>query len=758
MNYFKMVCWGYGLLLMSSAQAHGPQPMPLQRVPIPPVPGLVDGADPIVVNKDVAVALGKALFWDVNVGSDGQACASCHFHAGADTRVTNQLNPGQRSGNATGQTFQSMYSNSGGPNYTLTSSDFPLQRYSNPLNKTSGVTFSTDDVVGSAGTFGGAFSGVSKFTGANDQCGRSANATFNVNHVGVRGVTPRNAPTVINAVFNYRQFWDGRANNVFNGSSIWGDRDPNAGVWVKTSALSAQKQRLELINSALASQALGPPLDHTEMSCAQRKWPDIGRKLLLRQPLQNQKVHYQDSVLGAYSLSSIGNLQPGLNTTYQALIKKAFNQKYWSVLGTAQGQFGSPIGGPAYQQIEANFSMFFGLAVQLYESTLVSDQAPIDLTARDASNNPTWTNLGYTQAQITSLNNGRLAFENNHCQICHGGPVATIAAIVPNATLVSTTAGMTYGPSFYPIPYGPQALGLSNGAAAAGITLHGNVITRDLTTDGNGNQYAKLMDFGFVNTGVADPNADPGVDNVDDFGNPLSFTKQYIQYLLNNPAGIVDGIVKSQWSCDFLQPLANNDLVSGTWFGILDGLIADGSKENLSRNTDCLLGTSAFLPTASAAQANLSGVKMQYATKAAFKVPTLRNVELTGPYMHNGSMATLQQVVEFYARLNNFDNADKHTVTTQINLSSANSAIAKQRTDLIAFLKSYTDDRVRYQQAPFDHPEIQVLHGHSGNNLSVTPGNALTADLGQDVLMTIPAVGATGSADPLLSFDSGLAP
>ena len=40
------------------------------------------------------VALGKALFWDGAVGSDGQACASCHFHAGADPRIVNQLSPG----------------------------------------------------------------------------------------------------------------------------------------------------------------------------------------------------------------------------------------------------------------------------------------------------------------------------------------------------------------------------------------------------------------------------------------------------------------------------------------------------------------------------------------------------------------------------------------------------------------------------------------------------------------------------------------
>ena len=38
----------------------------------------------------------------------------------------------------------------------------------------------------------------------------------------------------------------------------------------------------------------------------------------------------------------------------------------------------------------------------------------------------------------------------------------------------------------------------------------------------------------------------------------------------------------------------------------------------------------------------------------AFKVPGLRNVELTGPYFHNGGQATLGQVVEFYDRQADF--------------------------------------------------------------------------------------------------------
>src|SRR3954447_13877920 len=64
---------------------------PLSTVPVPPVPGI----NQYVANRASAVALGKALFWDMQTGSDGvQACASCHFNAGADSRSKNQANPG----------------------------------------------------------------------------------------------------------------------------------------------------------------------------------------------------------------------------------------------------------------------------------------------------------------------------------------------------------------------------------------------------------------------------------------------------------------------------------------------------------------------------------------------------------------------------------------------------------------------------------------------------------------------------------------
>ena len=49
------------------------------------------------------VRLGKALFWDMQAGSDGvQSCATCHFNAGADSRSKNQISPGLHDTNFTG--------------------------------------------------------------------------------------------------------------------------------------------------------------------------------------------------------------------------------------------------------------------------------------------------------------------------------------------------------------------------------------------------------------------------------------------------------------------------------------------------------------------------------------------------------------------------------------------------------------------------------------------------------------------------------
>ncbi len=764
MRFFHRFILACGLLMAQTVYAHGPMPYPLQNVPLPPVPGLV--ADPglvngIVVDKNMAIALGKALFWDMNAGSDGQACGSCHFHAGADARVKNQINPGEKSSKPSGQEFDILPSgNGGGPNYTVTLADFPLLQYPNPLDKTNSLpTFITDDVVSSAGTFSGEFKGVTQFNGMNDTCDRSADPIFHVGITGTRRVEPRNAPTVINTGFNHRNFWDGRANNIFNGSSPWGDRDPTAGIWVKTGARSVEKQRLHLENSSLASLAMGPPLNPSEMSCRGRNLAAIGRKLLMRKPLQNQKVHAEDSVFAPLSLtlSTASELKPGLNTTYKAMITKAFNPKYWSY--SALGPFGTPAPGQMpYNQVEANFSLFYGIALQMYQSTLVSDQAPIDLTSRTPAYVPTWQGLGYSPEKIASLINGHELFVSNHCNLCHGGPTLTTAAVATNATLVTPhNPNKYFGPEQNQRAYGPQALGPQSGAKAVGISRFTNVIVRDETQGG-----PKLMDFGFANTGVADPDSDPGVGGVDDFGQPLSFSDQYLTYLLGNPANkTFDPGVTTVRTCNFIPevPFATNVPDADDWrFTNADGLIAAVSDPN------CFSLNAAYIPTVAAAQANLGTQKMAVANKAAFKIPSLRNVELTGPYMHNGSMATLEQVVEFYSRHGNVDNGNKHAIVNGLTLGTPGdvdvpeSVRVQNRADVVAFLKTFTDDRVRYEKAPFDHPEVIVPNGHEGNDVSVTAGNPLSPDLAKDELLVVPAVGANGRSDPLLPFDQQLAP
>jgi cytochrome c peroxidase len=82
-------------------------------VPVPGPAGLGD----LVRDRNAAIALGKALFWDTEAGSNGQACASCHFQAGADNRVKNQMNPGILGGD-TSFTRPLGGGGAGGPNYT----------------------------------------------------------------------------------------------------------------------------------------------------------------------------------------------------------------------------------------------------------------------------------------------------------------------------------------------------------------------------------------------------------------------------------------------------------------------------------------------------------------------------------------------------------------------------------------------------------------------------------------------------------------
>ncbi|MCR9246353.1 MAG: hypothetical protein NXI31_15075 [bacterium] len=84
-----------------------------------------------------------------------------------------------------------------------------------------------------------------------------------------------------------------------------------------------------------------------------------------------------------------------------------------------------------------------------------------------------------------------------------------------------------------------------------------------------------------------------------------------------------------------------------------------------------------------------------------FKVPGLRNVELRAPYFHNGSEATLLDVIDFYARGGNTNVNQDPLIFNILGAISPN-----DRTNMVAFLRTLTDPRVVNQQPPFDRPTL----------------------------------------------------
>src|SRR3954471_13902198 len=423
-----LVALGAGGWQGAAAKNGGRDLRPLSQLAVPTPPQL----DQFVRDDTSLARLGKALFWDMQAGSDGRtACASCHYDAGADNRSRNQLNP--RGGSFT----------VGGPNSQLSAADFPVH---------------TDDVVGSQGVVPSTFKDVLDGDPLDGQAFAGLDKDFQVGGVNVRRTTGRNAPTATNAVFNFRQFWDGRAQNDFNGVNPFGSRDPDARVGRASPAGAVDKVTVSLSNSSLGAQSTGPPGNPVEMSADGRTLSDIGRKLLTLRPLGAQEVSTRDSVLGS-TVSANGR---GLSISYDELIRKAFLPEWWnseSRLAAANGR--------SYPLMQFNFPLFWGLAIQAYEATLVSDQAPVD---RFLS--------GDIGALTETEQRGMGVFSGKgDCTECHTGPAFT------SATVADVVAG--------------------GGIIADGAGPH---------------------DAGFFNIGVRPTASDPGSAGSDPFGKPLSMT------------------------------------------------------------------------------------------------------------------------------------------------------------------------------------------------------------------------------------------
>ena len=698
------------------------------RTPLlPDVSAYIDYRNPEAMKA--ARQLGKALFWDTQVGSDGNACASCHFHAGADIRTKNQVNPGGKGGDP----FFGKRTNgsSAGPNQQFTVADFPFRQLADPTDRDSAPKYDTNNVFSSQGTFGGdhissARAG-NKFRGQNEdnnglQKSDSCKLTYDPLHPDditkgspyhangriYRRVEPRNTPTMINAVFNLRQFWDGRANNQFNGVDPFGRRTyiqqvqdpfapdgffvgnpkanvtglivPYAFILAKSPAQFRLVQPL-IQNASLASQATGTALSDFEMSCDGKSFPDLGRKLTPMRPLSTQLVSPDDSLFSKTPGLVNNAAVPGLNTTYQELIRKAFNPLYWSAPGYfTVDQYGIPrkqltkaAGG--YTLMEHNFSLFWGLAVQAYEQTLISDDSPFDR---------------YMSGNITALNpaavKGMAVFNSKgNCFECHAGAPLSSAAVTDEF--------------------------LASPAAIEGMLMR----------DGHGAMY----DGGYYNIGVRPAGEDLGIGGIDPYGFDLSYTRQY------------------RWQ-------------------LLDGVTPDSvDLFDVNRCTGQLSGGCLVVPN-----------PVRDAVDGSFKAPQLRNVGLTPPYFHNGGTANLKDLVHFYnrggdhqrvAKFGNNNDAldtgggdttgvDAYTPFDVVNKTNLAPGIGEpvgstsgqkglgmteeEMNNLVEFLLSLTDDRVACHSDVFDHPELPLVMGQQE---ATSPGSQVA----RDFVATLPATGQT---------------
>ncbi len=615
-------------------------PPSLKTVPVPvPV-----GIEAFVKDRAAAIALGKALFWDMQVGGDGMvACASCHFHAGADRRDRNQLNPGANAAFDLAAT-----------NHAFTAAEFPFHKLANPDDRASAMLRSRDDVSGSQGVHAADFLDVLPGSSRDRLANNAIDPLgFMVGGLNVRRVTGRNTPAAINAVFNIRNFWDGRANRRFNGRNPFGDADPNARVLAVNDLGELEPVRVSIDRASLMSQAVGPPLSDVEMSGTGRTWMKLGKKMLSLAPLALQEVKADDSVLGPLAVAG----GKGLTSNYADMIRAAFHDKWWNsnqvvdgVLNVLPGVMvptdGTSLPTNEYSLMESNFSLFWGVAIAAYEATLVSDDAPYDRFQE-----------GVTTALTPQQQFGLLVFmgkAGGNCIACHFGAEFT---------------GATFNTRLTPEnPAGPII----------------GVMERMLMGDGTFAVY----DGGFYNLGVRPTGEDVGLGANDPFGNPLSFARQEQR----NPGSVADNHMPSAIAPD----------------------------ERVTAN-------------------------------GAFKTPSLRNCELTGPYFHNGSEASLRDVVQFYSRGGNFNEQNIADLDFEMIRQIGLIGHPNRQIALTSFLRGLTDERVRWDRAPFDHPELLLANGSAGTEVSVLQDLRFGSQAA-DVLERVPATGRGGASTPLRSF------
>lgn len=615
-----------------------------------------------IKSKEHLIALGKGLFWDQRVGSDDRtACATCHYHAGVDTRTKHTdsaTNPAQIRYNH--QWSRGDYVDSA--NVPETGSDahaFGLIRPTNEKKEHQTL------IIGSQGIRPRVFTGLEMVNGVpTEKEGRTLTveerSTYHIPPEAqdkFRQVTRRNASTIINSTLLSRLFADGRAQPMFNGHDAFGDSDgTNPDVPTLRNVHGKIKEEpISLPMAAAASQALAPLRSVEEMGYVGRQPWDVAAKLLLTRPLLLQEVSIDDSVLGKLADPS----GKGLSLTYQKLIELAFHEDWWDAPVDFKANFyvppyypepldadGKPLAGKTGLQA-INFPLYFGLAIMAYEQTLVSDDSAFDRFCR-----------GDTTAMSRRAIRGFEKFRSYGCADCHLQPEfagATVSSVFGDAD---------------PPDDGYEELG-----------TRPRPLTRPLNTP-NGGKFVEEMKPPELRRGL------------------LQDTDRFFAY----DGGFYNiGVTALEWS-------DGNKQWPEDW-GVGTTVSELGIEHSRARK---------LFPGENLRHDDQSRVR------GAFKTPSLRNIELTKPYMHNGAFLTLEDVMAFYERgPREFDDDHPdakywhHPALPQLreNLTSDSDASA----DIIAFMKALTDERVRRHAAPFDHPSLELPVGTKGGSVSEAP-------------------------------------
>lgn len=142
----------------------------------------------------------------------------------------------------------------------------------------------------------------------------------------------------------------------------------------------------------------------------------------------------------------------------------------------------------------------------------------------------------------------------------------------------------------------------------------------------------------------------------------------------------------------------------------------------------------------------------------AMRTPSLRNVALRPPYMHDGRFATLADVVDFYDRGGDFPASNNPLRPLGLT--------AQQKANLVAFLeRPLTDPRVVAEQAPFDRP---ILYTESDRVPQIVDTGSLGTGGFEPVMVaieppllgnpnfTVAVIGALGGAEAVLVLDAQL--